>query len=387
MKKFSPLIALTLMAGGVTLSTLRANAQQVPQIDRDTYAACWDKGKDEAKCLQLCAEVVEKHPDSVYVKNCKAKLDNKKMADLSQKFQAGLKGYYDAPDIAKLEQFFASCEEFLKAQAGQQFVIGWMALAGADGAMGEAGYKNLDKVKGNAETALKAFEPADAPQGWEKKDWESLREMVFAKMNQFLGWQLIIPAKGDQDLALDYLNKALQVKGKDSVGWKDPYNYILRSTVYYDQYTEAKKLYDAMPDESKLSDKGKEVLKMVTELLDAKLIPEYARVIATATSNETKPYADQVKPAFDTFWDYRTGAKDKAAEYIKNYVDDPTIPSVPIPAKPADASGLNAPAPITGPTNVQLRAGAPGSKASGPGAGAKSAPAKGKAKPKSKRRR
>ena len=389
MKNFSPLIALTLLAGCLTLSALRANAQapNQAQIERDTYDACWDKEKkDDSKCIPLCTELAAKYPDSVYAKNCKSRLDNKKIADLSQKFQNGLKGYYDAPDAGRLEQLFATGEEFLKAQAGQQYVIGWMALAGADGAMGAVSYKSTDKVKGYAEGALKAFEPADAPQGWEKKDWESLRELVFAKMNQYLGWQLIIPAQGDRNLALDYLNKAIQVKRKDGIGWKDPYNYVLRATVYNDQYTEAKKPYDAMTDEKKVSDEGKEIIKKVTELLDTKLIPEYARVLATATNPETKPYADQIKPAFDAYWDYRTGAKDKAADYIKNYASDPTIDSVPIPAKPADASGLNALAPTPAPGAVKLQPTKPAAAPGGASNGAKSAPAKGKTKPKSKKR-
>ncbi|MGH9752580.1 MAG: hypothetical protein ACREA2_07335 [Blastocatellia bacterium] len=393
MKKFSPLIALTLLVGCLALFPLRSNAQDAQaNHDRETYTACWDKEKkDESKCIPLCTELVEKYPGSPYFKNCKSRLDNKKIADLSQKFQNALKDYYDAPDGAKLEQLFTSGEEFLRSQSGQQYVIGQTALAGADGAMGGVGYKNLDKVKGYAETALKAFEPAAPPQGWEKKDWESLREIVQAKVNQYLGWQLIIPTKGDQNLALDYLAKAIQVKGKDGVGWKDPYNYVLRTIVYNNQYMEARKPYDAMTDPDKVSDAGKESLKKVNEVLDTKLIPEYARVLATATSKETKPYSDEVKPTFDTLWEYRTGAKDKAADYIKNYVDDPTIATVPIPAKPADTSSLSAPAPTTGPANVKMQAGkpagAPGGKSPANSNGAKSAPAKGKTKPKSRRRR
>ncbi len=287
-----------------------------------------------------------------------------------------------------MEQLFASGEEFLKAQSGQQYVIGQMALAGADGAMGAVGYKNLDKVKGYAEAALKAFEPESPPQGWEKKDWDSLREITLAKMNQYLGWQLIIPTKGDPNVALDYLDKAIQVKGKEGVGWKDPYNYVLRTIVYNNQYLETKKQYDALDNDTKVGEPGKAILKKVNELLDTKLIPEYARVLATATTRETKPYADEVKPTFDQLWEYRTGAKEKAADYIKSYVDDPTIAAVPVPAKSDDSSSL--PAPTTGPTNVKLQAGkpaaTPGGKAAANGNGAKAAPAKGKAKPKSKRR-
>jgi hypothetical protein len=389
MKKYSPLIALTLLAGCIALSLSRVNAQDEKQVnhDRETYAACWDKEKrDESKCIPLCTELVEKYPTSPYFKNCKTRLENKKIADLSQKFQTALNACFTPPQNAtKLDQLFAAGEEYLKVQPGQQFVIGQMARVGAYSAMGEVAYKNLDKIKGYAETALKAFEPAAPPEGWKKEEWEPLREIVMAQMNQFLGWQLIVPTKGDENLALDYLAKAIQVKGKDGIGWKDPYNYVLRSVVYNNQYIEARKPYDAMDDTSKVSDAGKEHLKKITDLLDTKLIPEYARILATATSKETKTYSDDVKPIFDSYWENRTGAKDKAADYIKNYADDPTIASVPIPAKPADASSLNAPAP-TGPANIKLQAGKPAATPAN-GNGAKSTTTKPKPKPRTKGRR
>jgi hypothetical protein len=396
MKKYSPLIALTLLAGCIAISPSRANAQDEKQVnhDRETYTACWDKDKrDETKCISLCTELVEKYPGSPYFKNCKSKLENKKIADLAQKFQTALNAFYTPPqNAAKLDQLFTAGEEYLQVQPGQQFVVGQLARAGAYSAMGEVAYKNLDKVKGYAETALKAFEPGAPPEGWKKEEWEPLREIVHAQMNQFLGWRLI-ETKGDENLALDYLAKAIQVKGKDSIGWKDPYNYVLRSNLYNNQYIEARKPYDAMTDEQKLSDAGKEVLKKITDLLDTKLIPEYARILATATSKETKSYSDDIKPIFDAYWENRTGAKEKAADYIKNYADDPTIASVPIPAKPVDATSLNAPAPTTSPTNIKMQGGkpavAPGGKTQANGNGAKSTTGKPKPKPrpKSNRRR
>jgi hypothetical protein len=391
MKKFSPLIALTLLACCVALSPLNAYAQDDKQteFERIWYNTCYEKKPpDVEKCYQQSKELVEKYSTkSTYADNAKARIKGYERNKALEKFQAALNAFFTPPqNVAKLDQLFAAGEEYLQIQPGQQFVIGQMARAGAFSAMGEVAYKNLDKVKSYAETALKTFEPAAPPEGWKKEEWEPLREIVTAQMNQFLGWQLITVTKGDAAQALEYLAKAIQVKSKDAIGWKDPYNYILRSMVYNDQYIEARKPYDAMTDEQKVSDAGKEVLKKITDLLDTKLIPEYARVLATATSKETKPYYDEVKPAFDTYWDNRTGAKDKAADYIKNYVDDPTIASVPIPAKPADASSLSTPAPTTVPGNVKLQAGAPGAKAQTNGNGAKSAPTKGKTKPKSRRR-
>jgi hypothetical protein len=393
MKNFSPLIALTLLAGCLTLSTLKASAQDDKQgaFEREWYDTCYQK-KDVEKCYQLSKELVEKYPkSSTYAENAGKRIKAYDQTKALEKFQAALNAFYTPPQsIAKLEQLFASGDEYLRLQPGQQFVIGQVARAGAFSAMGELAYKNLDKVKGYAETALKTFEPAAPPEAWKKEEWEPLREIVQAQMNQFLGWQLIVPAKGDENLALEYLAKATQVKSKDAVGWRDPYNYVLRTIIYNNQYSELRKPYDVMTDEQKVSDAGKEALKKVNDLLDNKLIPEYARVLATATSKETQTYSEQVKPTFDTLWDYRTGAKEKAAEYIKNYVDDPTITSIPIPAK-ADSSALATPAPTTAPGPVKLQstkaAGVNGAKAPAPGNGGKSAPAKGKPKPKSRKRR
>src|SRR5262249_59947277 len=167
MKKFSLLIALTLLAGCVTLSPLNVKAQDEKQaeFERAWFESCQTKKDD--KCLPLSKELLEKYPTSTYVKYAKQKLDNDNITKLSAKFQAALKDYYGgAPDATKLETLFTSSEEFLKAQPGQQFVMGHMALAGASAAMGQ-GYKKLDKVEGYAEIAIEAFRPNTPPDRWE----------------------------------------------------------------------------------------------------------------------------------------------------------------------------------------------------------------------------
>jgi hypothetical protein len=396
MKKFSLLIALALLASGVTLSPsiVKAQDDKKAEFERAWFESCQTKKDD--KCLPLSKELIEKYPDSTYVKYAKIKLDNDNLNKLSTKFQAALKDYYGgSPDAAKLETLFTSSEEYLKAQPGQQFVMGHMALAGASGAMGQV-YKNLDKVKGYAETALKAFEPTTPPENWKPEEWNSLRELVLAQMNQFLGWRLI-EIKGDSNEALDYLTKATQIKGKEGAGWKDPNNYWLRSQIYSNQYTELRKQYDALPDDAaKTGEVGKEILKKVNELLDTKLIPEYARVLATATKPEAKSLYDAAKPQFDAFWKYRTDAAEKADPYVKNYVADPTINTIPIPAKAESADSSGAPAaPAAGASNVKLSSGGGAAMTAGPNgkgsttgaSGAKATPAKGtKAPAKGKKR-
>src|SRR5262249_12368758 len=208
-----------------------------------------------------------------------------------------LKAYYTGTqDTAKLEALFAAGEEFLKAQPGQQYVIGQMALAGANGAAVGEFYKNLDKVKGYAEMGMKAFYSSNPPEGWKPEEWNPLRDLVLAQMNQYIGWHLAIGTKGAPEQALDYLTKATQVKGKEGVGWKDPNNYWLRSTIYSNQYVELRKQYDSLPnDDAKTGEAGKEILKKVNQLLDPQLIPEYARVFATAANPEAKRFYDAPK--------------------------------------------------------------------------------------------
>jgi hypothetical protein len=398
MKKYSPLLALTLLAGCLALSPTRANAQDEKQdaFRRDWYDTCFQKKpKDEEKCYQQSKEMVEKYPSDSFIPNAQKIIKAYEKNKVMEKFQAAFTAYSNAPDAAKLDHLFAAGDECLKSDklepALQQYVLGRVALAGTSGAMAEL-YKNLDKVKEYAENALKSYDPAAPPEGWKKEEWEPTRELLLPQMNQYLGWHFIMGTKSDPDQGLNYLDKAIQMKCKDCAGWKDPNNYFLRSSVYSNQYTELRKPYDAMTNEQKTGPEGKEALKKISELLDSKLIPEYARILVTATKPEVKGIYDFAKSQFDSFWEFRTGAKEKAPEYIKNYEADPTIVSVPVPAKPVDESNLNAPAaPTPGAPNVKLQATkpgvTPGGKAPANGNGAKSAPAKGKPKPKSKKRK
>jgi len=397
MMKYSPLLALTLLAGCLALSPLRANAQDDQQkldaFNRDWYNTCYqNKPIDAEKCYQQSKELLEKFASSQYATNAQKIIKAYEKNKVMEKFQAAFTAYSNAPDAAKLDQLFAANDECLKGDklepALQQYVLGRVALAGTSGAMAEL-YKNLDKVKGYAENALKAYESAAPPEGWKKEEWEPTRELLLPQMNQYLGWHFIMGTKSDPDQGLNYLDKAIQAKCKDCAGWRDPNNYFLRSTVYSNQYTELRKPYDAMTNEQKTGPEGKEALKKISDLLDSKLIPEYARILVTATKPEVKGIYDFAKSQFDSFWEFRTGAKDKAPEYIKSYEADPTIAPVPVPAKPVDETNLNAPAaPTPGAPNVKLQTTKPGVTPGGTnGNGSKSAPAKGKPKPKSRKRK
>lgn len=348
MKKFSFLIALSLLASAIAFSPVKAQDDPKGTFERNWYNVCYtEKPYNEEKCIQLSKELLEKYPDSTYAKNAKTKVDNynkqKGFEVANERFQAALKAYYAAPDANKLDQLFSAGEDFLKVVPGNQFVIGQMALAGAHGSIGQI-YKNYDKVKGYADQALQLFEPTTPPEGWEKANWDNLREIVQAQVNQFLGFRLI-ETKGDKQQALAYLSKSIMVKGKEGAGWKDPNNYWLRAGIYQEEYQALRAEYDKLPDDQKTGDPGKELLKKVNDVMDNKLIPEYARVMATATKPETKPLADAAKAYFDAYWNYRTKAPEKAAEYVKSFSADPSGngPAIPVKVEDADSAPLQAP--------------------------------------------
>ncbi|MFN8002717.1 MAG: hypothetical protein U0X75_17060 [Acidobacteriota bacterium] len=399
MKKFSLLLAIALLGCLVALSPVTANAQDDAQatFERTWYATCYTE-KNEEKCYQQSKELLQKYPSSAYAKNATSIVQKFELNEAWTKFRAALETYYKGPDANKLEQLFSSGDNFLKIEPDQQnpyhlFALAQMALAGHSASLGQI-YKNYDKVKGYAERAITEMSAVTSTPEKFKAEYpamvDPLRDLVPANMNQFLAYQLI-ETKGDQDQAIAYLTKATQVKAKGNVGWKDANNYWLRANIYSGRYVELRAKYNALTDEEKTGDKGKELLKQVNEVIDKKLIPDYARVVATATDPALKELRDEARKQFDGFWKYRTDAPDKAAEFLKAFDADPTVegPAIPVKAETA-ATELNAPAAPTGGANVKLSASGPGGAApDAKGASTtkgKAAPAK-KAAPKKKGRK
>ena len=386
MKKLSLSISSALLLGALVILPNTASAQDDPKatLEREWYDACYTK-KDEAKCLSLSEELANKYPDSQYIKNARTKLDNKKITSAWEAFQAALKDYYaGAPDVAKLEKLLSTGDAFLAIQPNYPDVVAQQALAVHGATLGEV-YKNFDKAKSYTEKALTLFEAANTPNKdqMDQARWNQFRELVQAYGNQLLGFIYSQP-NGDAQKALEYLGKAIAVKAQSGAGWKDPNNYWLRSTVNNAQYVKLSKEYGALPDDQKTGDAGKALLKQVGEAVD-KLLPDYARVIVTATKPEYKGLQDAAKETFNALWKFRVDDAPKGEEYIKGYAADPTVADAPVPAK---AEAAPPPAPTTT-TQVKLNASGSGGQ---PGtadasAGSKKAPAKKAAPAKKKGRR
>jgi hypothetical protein len=381
MKKLSLAIMNALLLGALVILPYTASAQQDDPkavFERDWYDTCYTK-KDPAKCLVMSKELIQKYPDSTYKGNADKIVKQDEVTKAWEAFQAALKDYYSgAPDTTKLERLFSTGDTFLAIQPGYPDVIAQQALAAHGATLGEV-YKNLDKAKSYVEKALTLFEATNTPNKdqMDQARWNQFRELILAYGNQLLGFYYNQP-NGDPQKAIEYLNKAIAVKAQNGAGWKDPNNYWLRASINNAEYVRLSKEYGALPDDQKTGEPGQILLKQVGAAVD-KLLPDYARVIVTATKPEYKGLQDAAKETFNALWKFRVDDAPKGEEYIKGYAADPTIADVPVPAK---AEAAPPPAPTTS-TQVKLSAGGGGGQpgtATTAGGTTKATTTKGKAK-------
>ncbi|MBO0719409.1 MAG: hypothetical protein J2P41_01210 [Blastocatellia bacterium] len=382
MKKVFLIAALAMLTGTIALDA-RAQSTPAPEQQPDPkeleFVQSWYEGCigrkpiDEEKCYQLSKELTEKHPkaDPKYLEFANKKIAGYKYDKASTKFNTALKDFYGSkPDGAKLEAFFTAGDEFLEIESDPQspnhlYIIGYQALAAQVAVMADA-YKNYDKVKPYFDRALKAFEtlnPGKYQKEYTELNLPNLRDLIQANLNQCLGYMLTQTSPDQPDAqaqALAYIEKSTKVRSQANkdIGWKDPNNYQLRRNIYLKQYQALSKQYAAMTDEQKTSDAGKALIKQINEVLDKKLIPEDARLIAVASKPELKDVKNDATEEFNNFWKFRVDDPTKTAAYLKSFEADPTVEGPPVPAKADDGTGAAIPNAASG-TN-KLTAGSSG---------------------------
>ena len=139
---------------------------------------------------------------------------------------------------------------------------------------------------------------------------------------------------------------------------------------------------ESLTEEQKSGDTGKELVKQINQLLDAKMIPELARIIATATDPAFKDTMNGAIEDFNKFWKFRVDDPSKATAFLKSFEADPSIEGPPVPAKADDGTGAGAPNVTGGPAKLSVGAAAvPGT---GAGKGANGTKASGKPSTKGK---
>ncbi|MEP7271443.1 MAG: hypothetical protein ABI882_08045, partial [Acidobacteriota bacterium] len=308
-------------------------------------------------------------------------------------FQTELSSFYadPTPAAAKLERLLTTGEEYLKLQPEkpQPYVSAHMALAASRAVLANT-YKDLNRAKMLAERALTLMASPNPPAEYPAEQYGPLRENVLANSNQFLGYYELEQPTPNIDAAVGFLTKATEVKNKDGLGWKDPNNYWLRATSHQKLYAKLSGDYKALTDEQKNGDQGKALLEQINPVID-RMIDDYARVVATAATNENaKELSKAAKEELDSLWKYRYGKMVNGQnDLIKYFAADPTVAAPPRTPDAATAD-MNAAIPTSAGTKPTLTAASPtanGAKATTSSKTTKGKTKKPAAKPKGKKKR
>jgi hypothetical protein len=396
MTKLSLSISRALLLGALLILPIAASAQapvdeKQAEFERQWYDTCYTK-KDIPKCQEMSKTYASTYPNGTYIKNATGIVEAKITNDLWEQFKADLDAFYKGPDLPKLNKLLGTGDALLPRNPGTyvvSFVTAQQALAGVNLSLAET-FPERPKVLSYLDKGVTTYTSPNTPdaKGMDQAQWANFRDLIMASAHQLHGFHAI-QTKAAPQVAIDHLTKATMVKSASNpnIGWKDPNNYWLRSTVVYEEYAKLQKQYQALPDDQKTGDSGKEILKQINAVVD-RLLADYARVMATATSSDTQELKNAAKGQFDPFWKYRTDAPEKAAAYLQSYVADPTIADVAVPAKVETAESAPPSGPPTGAGGtVKLSAGGKPMSGTATNGGKATAAPKAKPAPKGKKKR
>ncbi len=339
MKKLSFLVMIILLALSFSALPVLAQEDEEAKAYGEWYKAY--QAKDWALVAKLARDFVAKYPNNANVKFVKGSI-GKYQATLLEAFNNSLKAYSGPnPDAAKLDRLIADGEKYLAEKPDDFGVTVFMALSMSNGVLGNF-YKDTAKTQTYVEKALTLSENPTPPEGWKPEDYTKTVNTTLANLNFYLGYQALNQATPNLEDAEKYLTKAASVKSATpGEGWKDARVYWTRAEVHSKKYSDLSKQYSALSEDDKRGDKGKALLEQINPLID-KMIVDYARVVAVATSPATKQFQDAARDSLKTYWDYKYKKPDGMNELVKGFEADPTVEQT-LPAAPAEAT---APPPV-----------------------------------------
>jgi hypothetical protein len=351
-------VSLPLTATPTLPNTVRNEiATQQAATPSDEERALYEKyynEKELGKKAAIAKEFVEKFPQSQYAPYCKKTIDTWELTKLYNHYAEADKAFFTpgGANAGNLTTLLAAGDTWLQKTPGDVGPTVRVATATGFGLL--AGfYKDSARVFSDAEKALKALEPTAAPKGWKAEDWAKFRSANIPLLIQYQGLAKLRQTPSDVENALAYLNKSAAIKDGPTV--KDPNTYLWRAEANSTIYSKTNNEYNALTDEEKTGEKGKEMLKTKIYPLGEKIVHDFARVVAlTANKPELKEVNTSAQEDAETYYKIlKDGKTDGLNELIARYQADVTAPDTPIWTEPAVAAATTPAAetkPVTKPT-------------------------------------
>lgn len=312
-----------------TASTNRRAAITVMQqnAEQDFYRACY-VGPHSPTCCVTAEALFKAFPTSSYAPYATKQAHLCALTERWEKFQAALRQHYSqVPTAESVEAIFAAGEAFLQLEPNYPEAVAPMTLAGTAASYGEF-YRDRDRVKGYVERALQLFAAPTTPnrEHMTQDRWAQFRELIQAYGNQYLGFYYHLSENPrEQDLALDYLQKATQIKARAGTGWRDPNTYWFRSVIYLKRFEQARQQFAALPANQQAGSTGWTLQTQINLLAD-QLIADYARAVAVARA-EHRAFQEKTRQQLEKFWKLRhndnlAGLEETIARYRANPLVD-----------------------------------------------------------------
>ena len=253
------------------------NAPQ-PRIEAAWYTACY-KDNDVLLCENFSLLLVRNCYNSAYYTHASKLVIRYGTERKGQEFQQALNDFYNGGQtLQKFDQLVATGQPLIH----QPYVLAQIMLAGTSVSLSSAS-GHRERIKHYVDKAMTIF-PAKAGNSspTSQSDGDRLRLSVQAEGNKFLAWYFHPYGKNDETLT--YLARAIAIKGLDRQGWKDPFNYWLRSLINQESMSALQMRYDALPPEQKNGPVASALLAQVQGYRQV-IAEDLARIVALGRSD------------------------------------------------------------------------------------------------------
>ncbi len=192
----------------------------------------------------------------------------------------------------RLDEAFSSGSAFLTHNPDSLFVLVELVSIGTN----QARLKNSKFIPQSLQYGTHAIEMIEAekkPDGMDDAGWKKYKSAELPNLYQSMGLMNLV--KGDRGEAKAQLAKAGEIAPND------PFNFLLLAGVLNEEYQDAAKHYQSMPNGPAKDEELKKILVSLDQVIDA-----YARTIALAEGNERlAPVRQQYLQDLEAYYKYR----------------------------------------------------------------------------------
>jgi len=213
----------------------------------------------------------------------------------------------------RFDEAFSSGSEFLTRNPDSLFVLVQLVSIGTD----QAKQKNPKCIPQSLQYGIHAIELIEAdkkPVEMDDVGWKKYKSTVLPSIHQSMGLMNLV--KGDREAARGRLIKAAELAPAD------PFNYFLLAEILNEEYQDAAKRYQSIPNGPARDEELKKVLAALDQVIDV-----YAHGIALAEGNERlAPARQQFLKDLESYYKYRHS---NSTEGMQALIDKYKVPVKP----------------------------------------------------------